>query len=283
MADIDRRELYKQFQDAFPIESLKEMTLEKYTNLNRDDSFCYWLESRTYTLGSFWGGSSFKFGIYKYAKPPKTPDRYAVFDNNYAWYNKYKKNTPQEAFEVVKEAIVSIAEHARKGELESIDKIDVLGEAYKWKIAFLYSNESLIPIYKREMLNIISAELGMNEPKKKSVPYIQRFLLLKKGDNDLYEYYDELLSILNRNNAQNTFATLKFSTGLSHNNDNLYPIWLHIFTGAISAISQTLLSASLTILPSIEMIDVINASFCTISPIVNNVFIVVFSSKDGNI
>ena len=64
MADIDRRELYKQFQDAFPIESLKEMTLEKYTNLNRDDSFCYWLESRTYTLGSFWGGSSFKFGIY---------------------------------------------------------------------------------------------------------------------------------------------------------------------------------------------------------------------------
>lgn len=209
MADIDRKLLYKQFQEAFPIESLKDMSLEKYTNLNRDDSFCYWLESRTYALGSFWGGSSFKFGIYKYVNPPKTPDRYAVFDDNYAWYNKYNKKTPQEAFEVVKDAIVSIAEHARKGELEAIDKIDVLGEAYKWKIAFLYSNESLIPIYKRDMLNIVSAELGMDDPKKKSVPYIQRFLMLKKGNNDLYEFYDELLSILKSKNAHNTFATLK--------------------------------------------------------------------------
>ena len=209
MADIDRRLLYKQFQEAFPIESLKDMTLEKYTNLNRDDSFCYWLESRTYALGSFWGGSSFKFGIYKYANPPKTPDRYAVFDENYAWYNKYNKKTPQEAFEVIKAAIVSIAELARNGKLEAIDKINVLGEAYKWKIAFLYSNESLIPIYKRDMLNIVSAELGLDEPKKKSIPYIQRFLMQIKGDNDLYDFYDELLSILNSKNAHNTFAALK--------------------------------------------------------------------------
>ena len=40
--------------------------LDKYTNLNKDDSFCYWLESRTYELGSFWGGSSYKFLIYRY-------------------------------------------------------------------------------------------------------------------------------------------------------------------------------------------------------------------------
>lgn len=38
-----RRELYKKFQEAFPLESLPEMPIEKYSNLNRSDSFCYWL------------------------------------------------------------------------------------------------------------------------------------------------------------------------------------------------------------------------------------------------
>lgn len=40
----DRKILYKQFQEAFPIESLKDMTLEEYTNLEKSNSFCYWLK-----------------------------------------------------------------------------------------------------------------------------------------------------------------------------------------------------------------------------------------------
>ena len=47
------------------------MLLDKYTNLNISDSFYYWVESRTYGLGSIWGGSSYKFGIYKYNEKPK--------------------------------------------------------------------------------------------------------------------------------------------------------------------------------------------------------------------
>ena len=52
----DRRKLLNDFLEAFPLETLKDMPLEKYTNLNRSDSFCYWEKSRTYTLGSLWGG-----------------------------------------------------------------------------------------------------------------------------------------------------------------------------------------------------------------------------------
>lgn len=58
-----RQKLLKDFLHTFPLDSLQGMTLEQYTNLNKDDSFCYWLESRTYELGSIWGGSSYKFGI----------------------------------------------------------------------------------------------------------------------------------------------------------------------------------------------------------------------------
>ena len=125
-----RRELYRQFQEAFPIEYLKEMPLEKYTNLNREDSFCYWLESRTNSLGSLWGGSSFKFGIYKYIQKPNVP--YIQSDDNYAWYKKYNKSTSQEAYNVVRDAVIMIAELASRGEFEEIDAIDELGDVFKW-------------------------------------------------------------------------------------------------------------------------------------------------------
>lgn len=209
MESIDRRLLYQQFQEAFPIEYLKEMPLDKYTNLNRADSFCYWLESETYKLGSIWGGSSYKFGIYKYNKRPNEADSRIQSDDNYAWYAKYNKGTAEEAYLLVRDAVVSIAEYARNGDLESIDEINTLGDTFKWKIAFLYSNESLIPIYNKDMLNIVSEELGMNDPKGKSIPFIQRFLMQKKGDTDLYVFYDSILSIWEAHKAPNTFKAVK--------------------------------------------------------------------------
>jgi 5-methylcytosine-specific restriction protein B len=209
MADLDREQLYQQFQEVFPLETLKDMPLEKYTNLNKDDSFCYWLESRTYYLGSFWGGSSYMFGIYKYNKRPNENDPRIQSDDTYAWYAKYGKATADEAYELVRDTIITIAEHARNGELDAIDKIDIFGDSFKWKIAFLYSDRTLIPIYKREMLEVVATEFGMDEPKKKSIPYIQRFLMLKKGDVELYDFYDKLLAILEKHNSQNTFETFK--------------------------------------------------------------------------
>ena len=204
MEEIDKRNLYQQFQEEFPIETLRSLPLGRYTNLNKDDSFCYWVECRTDELGSFWGGSSYKFGIYKYNKRPNPADPRIQSDKDYAWYAKYGKATALEAYEVVRNAVVSIAEHARNGELEAIDKITELGDSYKWKIAFLYSNEALIPIYKREMLNLVAEELGMEQPAKKSVPDIQRFLMTAKEDKDLYDFYDELLEVLKEHDSNKT-------------------------------------------------------------------------------
>lgn len=62
----DKRKLLNDFLTAFPLETLSEMPLDKYTNLNRSESFCYWVESRTQELGSIGAGSAYKFGIYKY-------------------------------------------------------------------------------------------------------------------------------------------------------------------------------------------------------------------------
>jgi 5-methylcytosine-specific restriction enzyme B len=57
------RQLREEFVLRFPIETLKNMTLEQYA-VGKPDSFCYWLEFKTRELGSIGGGSSAKFGVW---------------------------------------------------------------------------------------------------------------------------------------------------------------------------------------------------------------------------
>jgi len=206
---MTQRELYQAFQQAFPLESLKDMPLDKYTNLNKDDSFCYWLESRTYDLGSFWGGSSYKFLIYRYNKRPAEGDPRVISDEQYAWYSNLGKDTAEEAYKIVLDEIVKIAELAKAGDFEAIDGRDRLGHSYKWKIAFLYSDERLVPIYNRGMLNVVAQELGMKKAQKAKTVEIQRFLMEQKGDKDLYEFYAELLKILDSKSQANNFENVK--------------------------------------------------------------------------
>lgn len=190
-----REKMYEDFLKEFPLESLKDMTLEKYTNLNREDSFCYWIESKTYELGSIWGGSSYKFGIYRYDKKPDNPT-IVVSDDQYAWYKRYNAENREEAYHIVLASIIRIAECAAKGEFDKIDDDCTFGKVFRWKIAFLYSNKKLVPIYKKEMLRDVAAKLGMEKASKASIWELQQFLIEQKGDRDLFEYYDYLLSLL---------------------------------------------------------------------------------------
>lgn len=192
----DRRQLYNNFLKAFPMESLKDMTLEQYTDLKKDNSFCYWLEAKTSELGSIWGGSSYKFGIYEYQKRPKLSSPLVKSDEKYAWYTKYHKVTALEAYDVVREAIIKIALYAQQGKWNEIEEISELGHSYKWKIAFLYSCEQLVPIYRKEMLEQLALHFGMDNPAAKTYVELQMFLMEKKENKDLFDYYDELLEIL---------------------------------------------------------------------------------------
>ena len=206
---MTRRELYQAFQQEFPLEALKDMPLERYSNLNKEDSFCYWLESRTYKLGSFWGGSSYKFLIYRYNNKPAEGDPRVTSDDKYAWYSNLGKDTAEEAYQVVRDEIVKVATLAQQGDFDAIDSLDRLGHSYKWKIAFLYSKENLIPIYNRGMLQIVAKELGMKNVQKVRTVDIQRFLWGQKGDKDLYDFYDELLKILDAKTKGNSFEDIK--------------------------------------------------------------------------
>ena len=133
--------IFKEFQERWSLEKVRNMTLEEYTGLggaNRDD-FTYWIESKLDKLGSIWGGSGFKFGIYKRnAKDIKENGQGFIYTKDYAWLKKYGE-TKDEAFAKVKSYIIKIIELSQQNQLDKIDKIDV-GHSYKWKIAFHYQN-----------------------------------------------------------------------------------------------------------------------------------------------
>lgn len=206
---MDRRELYNSFLQQFPIESLGNMTLEEYTNLNMKDSFCYWLEVKTDELGSIWGYSAYKFGIYRYSKTPKRDHSKYTCDENYAWSSRLGQ-TAQEAFNSVKDAIVRIAQHARHAEWEEIEKINELRSIVKWKIAFLYSNEQMLPFFDRvHRMTRIASHLGLVNAGMCNRVELYRFLSAKKGDKDLFVFYDELLTIIGEKQSNKNVDSAK--------------------------------------------------------------------------
>lgn len=197
----DRRLLYRQFQETFPIESLKDMTLDEYTNLDKASSFCYWLEFRTYELGSIRGGSTYKFGIFKFNKAPTDNKQMYSHDESYSWYSRLG-NTAIEVFALIKNTIIKIVKFAQLGDWSKIENLEmekVLGPLIIWKIAFLYSNERLLPIYDKDGWLVPLAEhFGLSTAKKSSRAELYEYLLSQKGDKDLYAFYDELLKIMSR-------------------------------------------------------------------------------------
>ncbi len=152
--NADLYQLWTDFLETWPPERVRRMALEEYTNANKDDAFIYWIEARLQDLGSIWGGSAFKFGIYHRADTQAKPSTHThVFGETYAWWKKLGR-TPEEAFATVRERLVEVVEAAQTGNLARIEAVD-LAPTLKWKVAFLYQGRehpTIIPIYRKEAL-----------------------------------------------------------------------------------------------------------------------------------
>lgn len=172
------------FQEVWTLEKVKNMTLEEYTNIKKDnpnrDDFTFWIESKLDNLGSIWGGSAFKFGIYRRNdESQKESSNGRLYSQNYAWITKYGNNE-NEAFNNIKEKIIQIIQASQDNNLKAIEKID-FGDAIKWKIAFHYQdvkNIKIVNIFSKNVLDLIS----LNEFKEKLKIYqIHKKLLENKN------------------------------------------------------------------------------------------------------
>lgn len=174
-------------------------------------TFCYWLEHITEELGSIWGGHSGKFGIYRCKGEPV--DKKLENDGKYVWWKDYHKDNAAAAFELVRKYIVQMAACAQEEKWKELDELTVdgvrpFGDTMRWKIAFMYSNEKLIPIFKKEILQYIAKEKGMENGNTATIPELQFFLMDKRGGKDIYAYADELWKIW-ENRGMPRVGTLK--------------------------------------------------------------------------
>ena len=188
----NRYELWKQFLNRWPSNKISSLTLSEYTSFGGDkDSFCNWLESRTQDLGSVWGGSAYKFGVFK-RNPSKKGinDSQHGSDDQYGWYKRYG-DSATEVFSYVVKTFETIIQKVQSGDLAGIDGID-FGHAIKWRIAFFYqkiNDPILLPIYKRTMLCCLT-----DMPQGTPTSVMQKQLMAAKpADEDLFDYYDDLL------------------------------------------------------------------------------------------
>lgn len=178
----------KQWSDfllRWPLESLSELTLEQYTQAGDSNTFTYWLEVATEELGSIWGGSAFKFGIYsRKDKSPKAGDQHTRYSTDYAWVSKYG-DSAESAFARVKSIILDIAQASRRGDLAAIDAAD-LGTVTKWKLAFLYQDRekpTVLPVYLEDSLRLAS---GMAKPATPG--QMHAALMAERADSPLMDY-----------------------------------------------------------------------------------------------
>lgn len=181
------QELWQEFLSQWPAEKLPEITLEKYSqgNSSEPNSFSYWIEFATEQLGAvggFGGGGSFKHGIFFRANTEKEFKlANKSTDGKYAWWAKYG-DTADEAFEKIKDCLLKTVEYAQNGDLIEIDQIDFYAPI-KWKWAFLYSTETIVPVYKSEALKVAARQMGYDEDDT-SYPALYAFIISKKQENE---------------------------------------------------------------------------------------------------
>lgn len=203
MTKDESHNLLQEFLDKF--KTPDTLTLEKYTdNGEKRDDFTYWVEWKLDCFGGIKGGSSYKFGIYKYNKRPGADVK---SDNQYAWGDKLG-NTCDEAFGNVKKKILDVIKYSSGDTVEynNIEAIN-LGPAFKWKIAFLYSKNRLVPVYKKEALFQAAKRLEVL-PEKVTVASLQKALMdyynkhADKFDNDICSYGSYVWTIGNADLSQ---------------------------------------------------------------------------------
>lgn len=187
----ERDAIWDAFLKIWPKSRVEKMTLEEYSRIGDKDSFTYWLEAGTQDLGSIWGGSAFKFGIY-HMNPARPDKEYASgsmhkSDGEYAWYARMGSNR-DEVYRIIKERILLVIEAVQSGRLEEISPVE-LGRALRWKIASLYQDRKdplVLPIFNKPAFKFI---MGVKD-NRVSMAQLQRMAKRDRGATAFWEYYD---------------------------------------------------------------------------------------------
>jgi len=185
--------MLQDFLNHWPIETLHRMNLRDYNHTGDRNTFCQDVETKTRPLGSIKGNSSAKFGIYRQLNTESRPPR-TISNDHYTWETKFNAGDldEQKAFNEVITEIQQIANLAMAGDFEAIELLQI-NPLFRWKVAFLYSQNRLIPIFAKTKLVAIVNLQGMKANYHTPYYEMQRYLIARKPfDMTVVEYMREL-------------------------------------------------------------------------------------------
>jgi hypothetical protein len=194
--NIDRaHEMLSNFLETWNPQRMQNLKLEEYVGVGNKYTFVQYVEHRTRDLGSIGGMDSSKFGMWERQDPDEKHARYTNV-GKYSWPKRLPYTTAPEAFAAIKAELLSVIVDAREGNFAAIDRTGILTDFFKWKVAFLYSNERLIPIFSRAILEGIAGGLRLSgNIKALPVWEIQQAMMEGKPfDMNIYEYANHLLA-----------------------------------------------------------------------------------------
>jgi hypothetical protein len=138
--DDPRRRLQSEFIQHFPPEQITTLTLEQYAlgHPTSMDSFCYWLEWKTRSLGSVSGGSTSKWGVWWDKKLGR-----------WRWNSLY--SSAEDALARLTGGVAALLEAVQKGQFDQLDQIGKqrLGSnrySLRAKPLYLYFSDEFLPI-----------------------------------------------------------------------------------------------------------------------------------------
>lgn len=174
------------FHASWDLERIANMDLAEYADLSDHDSLCYWLEYGTRDLGAIGGIALHKFELWHPETEKEFRDKRFNRDAGYAW-NRLKGDTLNEAFVKIRNLLVQIVTYSKEGNWEGIENIrfHAIG---KWKIAFLFSGERLLPVYSKRALTAIASGLGFDVSGMRIFQLQEVILSLKTEEEDVIDY-----------------------------------------------------------------------------------------------
>lgn len=190
------------FQEMWPMEKLKTMSLEEYTNLEKT-SFTYWLERETREVGGSGVGSSFSFRIYRRSnKTTKYTRENRMTDGEYCWFRDLG-DKPEVVFPKVRDLVLAVVKASLEGDYQKVLDVEYgkSGKALQWKIAFLYNPDRFLPIYQTEVILKACKTLGLNVENSTLAEQYEFLYNSKPADSNtidyanwLYKEYNEKIS-----------------------------------------------------------------------------------------
>ncbi|MCR9064374.1 MAG: AAA family ATPase [Cytophagales bacterium] len=182
--NIDKRENDRQsFVSKFPIDTIKDLSIDEYVQGTDENSFCYWLEFKNILFG-IGGGNASKFGIYK-AKDGK-------------YYTSYGKNkrelTGQElkdSFNQIKAGIIQALKYTKNDQIDKIKTINLpLWNMVLQKILSIYYPDKFITIGSPDVLIECARDIRIKGVELKPENSIEINYECKKALTSLPEYSD---------------------------------------------------------------------------------------------